>query len=196
MSAAIVEEVAPYGRSRDDQAWARWLARLLDATLLMPVSFLLFAGLGLAVELGRLPYEFIAWNESPIATGIVDIVMSFALFALWEPLFLSNTSTTPGKWVMGVRVLRADGGQIDFFTAYRRFIWVYIIGFGLRIPLVALICMLIARAKLVGDGVTAWDQGLNLQVTHRKRHPAVWVAVIVLVFGVSLGLTILSRMPA
>jgi uncharacterized RDD family membrane protein YckC len=196
MTTATIGEVAPYERSRQDQAWARWLARLVDATLMMPISFLLFAALGLAVEFGRLPYEFIAWSENPIATFIVDLVVSFALFALWEPLFLSNTSTTPGKWIMGVRVLRADGGQMSFFTAYRRFIWVYVIGFGLRIPLIALICMLIARAKLVADGVTAWDEGLNLQVTHRKRHPVLWLGVIVMVFGLGIGLTILSRMPA
>jgi hypothetical protein len=70
------------------------------------------------------------------------------------------------------------------------------VGLGLFIPLVALICMLISRSKLIADGVTAWDEGLKLQVTHKKRHPILWVLVIVVVLCVNIGVAILSRMPA
>jgi len=56
--------------------------------------------------------------------------------------------------------------------------------------------MLIARSKLVADGVTAWDEGLKLQVTHKKRHPIVWVLMIVLVVGTSIVVAVLSRLPA
>jgi uncharacterized RDD family membrane protein YckC len=196
MTAATIEDAVPYERSRQDQAWARWLARSIDSILIIPIVFAVFMGVGVAVQLGRLPADFIAWTENPLAATVVEIVVTMVLFALWEPLFLSNTSTTPGKWIMGVSVRREDGRRMGLFTAIGRFFWIWAVGLGLFIPLVALICMLIARSKLIADGVTAWDQGLKLEVTHKKRHPALWVVLIILVLSINIGVGILTRMPA
>lgn len=194
MSAGAVDDVAPFERSREDQGWARWLARSLDALLISPFIFIFFFALGLAVEFGRLPPEFVTWADNPIAAAIVEVVAFFAFMLLWEPLFLSNTGTTPGKWLMGVRVRRADGRKVGLFAAYLRFVWAWAVGLGLGIPLVSLICMLIARSKLISDGATAWDEGLKLQVTHAKRHPIVWALVIVCVAGLTIAFRVLNRM--
>lgn len=43
------------------------------------------------------------------------------------------------------------------------------------------------------DGVTMWDQKLDSAVTHRKRHPALWFVVIVLVFGIAIAMRIFER---
>lgn len=196
MSAVTVDDVVPFERSREDQAWARWLARGVDSVLILPIVFAVFIALGIAVELGRLPPEFLDWTANPIMASVGEIVITWVLFMLWEPLFMSNTGTTPGKWIMGVGVLREDGSKLGFFTALGRFFWVWAVGLGLYIPLVALICMLISRSKLIADGVTHWDQGLKLQVTHKKRHPFVWFLVIVVVMCINVGVAILSRMPA
>lgn len=196
MSAALADDIVPFERSREDQAWARWLARGVDSVLILPIVFVVFIALGVAVELGRLPPEFLDWTANPILASVIEIAITWVLFMLWEPLFMSNTGTTPGKWVMGVGVLREDGARLGFFTALGRFFWVWAVGLGLYIPLVALICMLIARSKLIADGATAWDQGLKLQVTHKKRHPIVWFLVIVVVLCINVGVAILSRMPA
>lgn len=158
--------------------------------------FAVFIGLSIAVELGRLPPDFILWADDPLLATVGEVAITFVLFLLWEPLFISNTGTTPGKFVMGVGVWREDGSRIGFFTGIARFLWVWAVGLGLFIPLVALICMLISRSKLIADGVTAWDEGLKLQVTHKKRHPILWVLVIVVVLCVNIGVAILSRMPA
>ncbi|MBC7769060.1 MAG: RDD family protein [Phycisphaerales bacterium] len=197
MTAAAVEALAlEYERSRDTQAWARWFARAADALMLTPFVFVAFAMLGVLVELGRAPVEIYGWIEQPIVAGIMELGMMFVLFALWDPLFISNTGTTPGKWIMGVRVRRADGSKLSFFRALNRFVRVWFIGMGAGVPLLTLILMLISRAKLVSDGVTAWDEQLNCKVEHRKRHPALWVLVIVVVLVVNLGLRILSELPA
>jgi uncharacterized RDD family membrane protein YckC len=196
MSAAALDDVIPFERSRQDQAWARWLARGVDSVLILPIVLLVFIAIGIAVELERLPPEFLDWTANPIMSTVGELVITWVLFMLWEPLFMSNTGTTPGKWIMGVGVLREDGAKLGFFTALGRFFWVWAVGLGLYIPLVALICMLIARSKLIADGATAWDQGLKLQVTHKKRHPLVWFLVIVVVMCINVGVAILSRMPA
>jgi len=195
MTEATIADAPIFERERGNQAWARWLARSIDAILITPFVFLFFAALGLAVELGRLPYDFVAWVDNPIAAAVVEVVVFFALMMLWEPLFLSNTGTTPGKWVMGVRVRRADGRNVGLLAAYLRFGWVWAVGLGLGIPFVSLICILIARSKLVSGGATAWDQGLKLDVTHSKRHPLLWTLMIVLVVGITITFRVLSQQP-
>ncbi len=155
-----------------------------------------FLALGAAVEFGRLPAETLLWLDNPISAAVVEVVVFFSLMLLWEPLFLSNTGTTPGKWVMGIGARRPDGRNLSLFTAYLRFVWVWVIGLGLGIPLVSLICMLIARSKLVADGTTAWDEGLKVQITHTKRHPIVWTLAIVFVVGLTIAFRVLSRMQA
>lgn len=196
MADLSIEELVPFERSREDQGWARWLARGIDSVLILPGVFVVVIAISIGVELGRLPVEFITWTENDLMATVGEIVLTFLLFLLWEPLFISNTGTTPGKWIMGVSVHREDGKRIGFFTGIARYLWVWAVGLGLFIPLVALICMLIARSKLIADGWTAWDEGLKLQVTHKKRHPIVWVLVIVVVLGVNIGVAILSRLPA
>ena len=193
MSAETADASIVFERDRDTQAWARWLGRLIDRVLLLPLAFGVFFAVGALVEIGRLPSEFIDWLDNPIKTAAAEIAVVFVLAALWEPLFLSNTGTTPGKWIMGVRIRRPDGSNISLFTAVRRFFWVYIAGLGLGIPLVSLICMLVARATLVSEGALSWDTNLGIEVTHAKRHPLVWLAAFILVFGINIGLGILNR---
>src|SRR5690349_5823038 len=136
-----IDAALPFERERENQAWARWLARAVDSVLLSPFVFLAFAFVGVAIEFGRLPAEIYTWLETPILALVIETAFSFILFCLWEPLFLSNTGTTPGKWIMGVGVRRADGRKPGFFGALGRFIWVWTGGLGFGIPLVALILM-------------------------------------------------------
>jgi uncharacterized RDD family membrane protein YckC len=185
-----------FERSRADQAWARWLARSADALMLTPFVFIAFAVLGVLIEIGRAPAVILSWFESPLLAGVLELGVMFLLFALWEPLFLSNTGTTPGKWLMGMRIRRTHGEKLSFARALGRFVRVWFIGMGAGVPLLSLITMLMARAKLAADGVTGWDERLDSTVHHRKRHPLVWTLVIVLVVGLGLGLRLLNRLSA
>lgn len=196
MSAAetIEIELPPYERSRDDQAWARWLARSADALLLMPAVFIAFAALGVAIELGYAPIVIYEWLDHRIAGAAIELVATLLFFCLWEPLFLSSAGTTPGKWIMGIRVRRNEGEKLSFFQALNRFCRVWFVGMGAGVPLLSLILMLMARAKFAADGVTAWDQSLDVRVEHRRRHPVVWVLVIVVVFGLTLASRIFAGM--
>jgi uncharacterized RDD family membrane protein YckC len=180
-------------RSRENQAWARWLARGIDALLLQPALFLFFAGLGLAVEFDRLPEIVIAWAESPIWTGVISLVVFWALLSIWDPVFISSSGATPGKWMMGVKVLEADGRKLTFLRALQRTWLVLIFGQALRIPILSLIAMLVARAEIVASGATAWDKSMNCRVHHRTRPDALWLLLIVLVLGLNIGLTVLWR---
>ena len=112
-SETIDIELAPYERSRDDQAWARWLVRMVDSILVQPFVLVAFFAWGIAVELGRMPAESLAWFDEPVLSTANELLFVFAVLALWEPLFLSNTATTPGKFIMGVRVVRTNGEKLS-----------------------------------------------------------------------------------
>ena len=187
-------ELPPYERSRDDQAWARWLARLVDTILVQPFVFIAFFAWGVAVELGRLPPESLGWFDDPLLSTTIELIFVFVVLALWEPLFLSNNATTPGKYIMGVRVVRTNGEKLSWWRALQRLLQVWIIGMGLRIPLLGFILMLIARAKLESEGVTGWAQNLDCRVEHRKRHPLIWWLVAILVIGINIAFAVFTRM--
>jgi uncharacterized RDD family membrane protein YckC len=196
MTAETADIVLEYERSREDQAWARWLARSADGLLMTPVIVLLFGLLGVAVELGRAPAVILEWAAQPIAAAIMEIAAAFVMFALWEPLFLSNTGTTPGKWLMGVSVRRTNGQKLSLPRALGRFVSVWFVGLGAGIPILALITMLMSRSKLIADGQTGWDERLDTVVHHRKRHPLIWVLVIVCAIGLNAVLSIAARAGA
>lgn len=191
---AATDAAIEFERSREDQAWARWLARAIDAVLLTPAVYAFFFGVGIAVQLGQLPAEVFTWLETPALSTAIELLARFLMLCLWEPLFLANTGTTPGKWLMGIRVRTADGKHLGVFAALWRFVQVWLLGIGAGIPLVSLITMLTSRAKLISDGFTAWDEKQRYQVLHRKRHPALWTLLIALVVGVNIALAVLIRM--
>lgn len=192
--AATRDIVIEYERAREDQAWARWLGRMVDSILIQPIVFVAFFAWGIGVEMGRLPAETLMWLDDPVLSPFIEILAVFLGLALWEPLFISNTGTTPGKFIMGVRVLRANGDKLSWWRAFQRFVQVWVVGMGLRIPVLVIILMLIARAKLTGEGITAWDQNLDCKVEHRRRHPAIWALTAFLAIGISAALVIMVRL--
>lgn len=196
MTAADTIESIPFERSRENQAWARWIARSADGLLIAPVVLIFFAGWGLAVELGRVPYDSLAWLDNPVGAVIGEMIAFFAFMLLWDPLFTSNTGTTPGKWIMGIGVRRNSGERLSLLRAIDRFIRVWFVGMAAGVPILTIIFMVIARGRLVTEGVTVWDEKLDCAVTHKRRHPALWLLVIVLVFGITFSLRVWDRFYA
>lgn len=194
MTAQAIETDIPFERERDDQAWARWFARGIDGLLLTPFVFILFAAMGVLIELGRLPPVLYEWMVQPVAAVAMELGARFLLMLLWEPLFLSNTGTTPGKWVFGIRVRRSNGDKLSLLRAVNRFLRVWLIGMGAYVPLLSLVLSLMARARLIGSGSTVWDDQLDCVVQHRQRNPLIWTLAIVLVVGVNAAVNLLARM--
>ena len=163
--------------------------------MLTPLVFIVFAILGLLIDLGRAPHVILEWVDNPIIAGVMGVVTMFVLVGLWEPLFISNAASTPGKWIMGIRVLRNDGSKLSWPRAVSRFLGVWFIGMGAGVPLLSFIAMVVARGRLISEGVSAWDANLDCKVEHRKRHPFVWGLMVVLVVGGNLVLQVINRLP-
>lgn len=131
----------------------RFIARFFDYSLFLLVLLglqILFRGsfpFGLFEYL--IPFEFVAWI--PI-----------------EALLLSTWGTTPGKFLLKTKLRQGRKVKLDFFTALKRSYHVWFRGLGMGIPVVNVLCMLVASSKLRMLGMTSWDREDNITVSH---HP-------------------------
>ncbi len=86
---------------------------------------------------------------------------------VWVPAFLieafliSRWSSTPGKWLMGIRVVTFDEKKLGLGTSLTRSIQVYIFGMGLVLTIFMPIMMLLSWWTLRKRGITMWDQRLQ-----------------------------------
>lgn len=106
---------------REHHPWRRYFARMLDYGLVLAVIEFV-----VVVVLGVRPYN----------TGL-QMLLKYGSYLLAVPclaLFISKWGTTPGKWVMGIRLESYDGGKLDFATAFDREKSLLWYGFGLFIP--------------------------------------------------------------
>lgn len=66
--------------------------------------------------------------------GILDTIVAFSMMLLLEPLMLALFGTTPGKWILGLRVEDHDGRYLYYTEGLSRTWTVILRGFGLNIP--------------------------------------------------------------
>jgi uncharacterized RDD family membrane protein YckC len=110
--------------------WIRFLARLLDAIVLyiiiLPVTFLVLGSAAFTVS-----------SEGPtpmfVLLNMVMFVFQIAVSATYEVWFLTRHGATPGKMVVGKKVVTADGGPLTTGRALGRHFAVYLSSFTLLI---------------------------------------------------------------
>jgi uncharacterized RDD family membrane protein YckC len=106
----------------------------------------------------------------------VFVAGAFLFLPLWHivslPLnatLLRGASTTLGKWIFGVRIVRKDGGPLTWKVAFRREVEAVMAGCALGIPLLDLFAMGSNWSQLSEDGETSWDSRLGLVAVHREN---------------------------
>lgn len=86
--------------------WRRLLAYVVDSFLLAPLSFLL------AYLAGANPLE-----DAPLLQNLLfNWLPAWAYFTL----FTAYLGATPGKMLLGLKVVRVDGKPMDLLTAFLR----------------------------------------------------------------------------
>jgi uncharacterized RDD family membrane protein YckC len=95
----------------------------------------------------------------------VPLLMLLAVVSMvpLEALALTMAGTTPGKALLGVRVVASGGARPSFAQAFRRARNVAWRGMGLGIPMIALFTAIFAFARLVNKGHTHWDHANQLE---------------------------------
>lgn len=116
----------------------RFAARMLDYYLLSAlIYFLLFV----IARIRPLPGDF--WS------ALLNIGIWILLVPL-ETLMLHFWGTTPGKWIMGIRLEYFEGGRLSLSAALDREWRVFRHGIGFGIPLWQFYCMVRSYCRLTG----------------------------------------------
>lgn len=137
----LVEGASP--KSAADNPWVRFFARLFD------YSFICMCIWGLRHFFPFGPYEH--W-----------IPFELLLWVPIEALLLSTWGTTPGKWLLKVKITP----HLGFEAAIKRSLSVWIRGMGLGIPFVNFFCLLIAYQRLRLLKTTSWDIDSRTKITY------------------------------
>lgn len=137
--------------------WRRFFARSLDLSL---ISLLCIAVLALLfhVNISRIP-RLVQWLLGLLEWGILIVV---------EGVLLSRFGTTPGKWLLGIRVEHVDGRFLTFSEALDRAWRVLGRGEGYTIPFYNIYRNWKSyKAVTEGDG-PEWDEDVTLIVRENR----------------------------
>ncbi|HSX14201.1 MAG TPA: RDD family protein [Chlamydiales bacterium] len=139
----------------------RFLARFFDYALFLLVLLFIrtFVGARFPESLFEymIPFEYFAWI--PIETAL-----------------LCTLGITPGKFLLHTKITHGRKARFDFVTAFRRSFNVWLRGLGMGIPVINILCMLVASSKLRMMGMTTWDREDNITIAH---YPVSQIRVIV-----------------
>jgi len=194
---ALVETGTVEGSGWSDTSthpWRRLIARLFDATFLAA----LFIGVLVALLSALPPSESVK-----VAIGVLALILIVPpsrafVSTLLGALLLHWTSTTPGKWLCGIRVVRAEGGRMTYAQAFRREMEAYVRGCALFIPLIVIIPLIFGYSRLQEKGLTTWDERYDLIVLQRPNSlgQLALVALAFVLLAVALALLAAVMAPA
>ena len=175
--------------------WRRYFARGLDYLLWLAfVQFILLV----IIRVRPIPGDFL---NALISIG------SVALFVPVEALLISKFGTTPGKYIMGIRIAYYQGGYLPYAEALERSVQVFIQGTGCGIsPINVFVylyrfCMLTGRSyrlfvrydDVEGPQDMPWDYQSELIYEGRNWKRGA-VAAILITF--SIGFNIITTINA
>ena len=159
--AEIKEESAstdlPGNQARRTHAGLRWLARIVDKTLWFSLLWVI------AVSAGWLQL----WDYLLLSPLLV-----IAAALLWIPVesfLLSRFTTTPGKWLLGMRVTDDLGQPLTYLAAVKRTVLVVCTGAGLGLPALSLLPVLQGTMSWLlyrRTGTTLWDRAAHSRLSH------------------------------
>ncbi|MCC6127693.1 MAG: RDD family protein [Chlamydiae bacterium] len=143
-----------YGRAKKapPDPWARLLARVFDYSLFC----LLLLGLRSFLHL-------------PVPGGVFERFIPFE-FVFWIPietLLLLTWGKTPGKWFLNIDLRFAKQSHPHWTMALRRSVAVWFRGLGMGIPVISLLCLLVAYQRLKMVQTTSWDKETCIQVVQQ-----------------------------
>ena len=196
-----LEPAAPRGAPPGDEAppysghpIRRYLARHLDLSFysLFFALLLLFRfhqGHPLSLEVLQSPVFHLVFSY----LGVVPML-------LLEPLFLHFWGTTPGKWILGIRLRQANGEKLTMAQSLRRTWGVFSRGMGFNIPFHSywqtFRCY---QQSLEGERMPwTWPHDAppeRMEVSTNVESSATYVAVQILVIFLMFAMTLQALLP-
>lgn len=157
--------------SQEPVPWRRYFARMLD---LLICSFVWILVLMLIFRVNISNWG-VGWQ------GLLDWAVPLAMVLFIEPLLLLKTGTTPGKWIMGLRV-KDQRGRRRYYSEYLERTWQMLkTGLGFQIPIYTLFRMYKCFQRAEEGAFMPWDDDNDMYVEVRDkkfwRIPA-WIAAV------------------
>jgi hypothetical protein len=137
--------------------WVRYWARSFDVMVI--------GGLfGILVLL--IPMDMYSGRYGNFLLGTTILIFSIP----YEACLLKWWGTTPGKWILGIKIRDPEGMKLGFRRALHRSVLVWWRGQGAGLPFVSLIFNLRGYHHLKYDyGTTTWDRDAGSVVSHRPK---------------------------
>lgn len=163
--------------------WRRYFARGLDFAL----YHLLLVCLMTAARIRP---------DGSAVQSVALTVGGYVLMLAVEPLLLHLWGTTPGKWLLGLRVSAWEGGRLSWSAALSRSWQVLWRGYGLDIPFYGLWRLWKSyKAVLVGEE-GEWEDGSVLELKdERGWRSAACAGALVLVSVLAAVVMLVGQMP-
>lgn len=140
-------------RLPDAGAWRRLLARLFDMWWQIPlVIFVVTVSLGLAIP------SFLPWVTTPRGGQVVAVVCIPLAFVL-DALMLANFGRSPGKALLGLRLVTYKGQHLGLGAAIRRNLLMWIAGLAFTIPLLCLVTAARQGIRVARGRGASYDAG-------------------------------------
>lgn len=129
--------------------YVRFLGRMADVMMHMTLYLAVLRILGLGFNPDFLPgsYEALLYLCLPLV--------------LIEAAFVATLGTTPGKAMLGVSVRDYRGNRLSFSTAFRRSLFVMVLGLGCFAPSLMLLALFFSWWWVRRFGFTPWDRKLG-----------------------------------
>lgn len=136
--------------SNNVRPWVRYWARYIDMYLIIMLILIL--------QLSIFPTKQL--DETIAAIGV------YFIWVLIEAQLMSTWGTTPGKWLLRIKVRDSEGNKLTLKNALIRSFLVWFVGLGMT--LLTPITEVISYMSLKDRGVTMWDNYCKCNVTHEQ----------------------------
>jgi uncharacterized RDD family membrane protein YckC len=155
--------------------WRRFFARYLDQLIFLAVFFPVYRYLA----------DYVFFEDWALALEAAGV--GIALYILLETAATVLFGGTPGKWMLSISVISADGQKPKRVQRLRRNLMAVLFGFGLYILPVSIVTMLLQErriSKKESGGLTTWDRacGTVVQYGDMKAYRFLVLPVVVAVF--------------
>lgn len=122
------------------------------------------------------------------------ILFQYVPWFVIEAFMLHRFATTPGKWLLGIRVLNNNGSFLSLREASRRSARVFFLGIGLGWELVCIICQIMTVVTTRRIGRPLWDHVGGHRVTAAPLQP-MGAAVYIIALFIALQLQFIVVAP-
>ncbi len=111
--------------------WIRFVARVIDAVVLGVAGIIINMPLRLLIGFGSAGDVGVGAAAAGLGLIGVMLLINFALGVAYEVYFVSTRGATPGKMVLGLKIIRADGSGLTAGQAVGRY-FAYMLSTDLR----------------------------------------------------------------